>query len=95
MRAETARDLILRTLERHPEGLCMALVLQEHAAETQPLRGLFLKALVTLERRELVLVSEPGGITTLTRCKNHTVAGALVRLRHDQPVAQGVDPALP
>jgi hypothetical protein len=84
MHAETARDLILRTLERHPEGLCMALVLREHAAEGQPLRALFLQALVILERRDLVLVNGPGGFTTLKRCKNHTVAGALVRLRQSQ-----------
>jgi hypothetical protein len=90
MHAETARGLILHTLERHPEGLCMALVLREHDAEDQPHRALFLKALLTLERRDLVLVSGPGGIATLTRCKNHTVAGALVRLRQDQPVARAM-----
>jgi hypothetical protein len=87
MQAKTARDLILRTLVYHSAGIVVAHVLREHQAETQPLRSLFLKGLRDLERRGQVLVSGPGGVATLVRCKGQTVAGALVRLRQDQPEA--------
>jgi hypothetical protein len=86
MQAEAARELILQTLKQHPAGLCIALVLREHRAEASPRRALFLKAVQILERRGQVAVSGPGGFTTLVRSKGgREVAGALVRLRQDQP----------